>query len=82
MDRIERLRRDSPVFAELFIGLTCAPLGEHSGRRAGDYLRQYRRSHGLEIADALIAASSVENKARLWTRNRKHYPMKDLAFFD
>ena len=50
--------------------------------QAGDYLRQYRRSHGLEVADAVIAASAVANKAELWTRNRKHYPMKEVSFFD
>ena len=46
------------------------------------YLRQYGKSHGVEIADALIAASAVANRATLWTRNRKHYPMKELSFFD
>ena len=49
---------------------------------AGKWLVKYRRSHGIEIADALIAASAVENNAELWTGNRKHYPMKDLSFFD
>jgi hypothetical protein len=24
----------------------------------------------------------VGNGAQLWTRNRKHYPMKEVAFFD
>jgi predicted nucleic acid-binding protein len=51
------------------------------GRQAGIYLRQYRRSHGIEIADALIAATVAANRAQLWTRNRKHYPMKEVSFF-
>jgi predicted nucleic acid-binding protein len=34
------------------------------------------------VADALIAAGAVGNGAQLWTRNRKHYPMKEVAFFD
>lgn len=66
----------------LFRSLTCTPIDEEAGRRAGSYLRQYRRSHGVEVADALIAACAVANAARLWTRNRKHYPMKELSFFD
>jgi predicted nucleic acid-binding protein len=66
---------------ELFSGLTCARIDEGTGRRAGDYIRQYRRSHSLEVADALIAAGAVEHRAELWTRNRKHFPMKDVAFF-
>ena len=42
---------------------------------------QYRKSHGLQITDALIAAAAVLNHAELWTRNRKHYPMKELSFY-
>jgi predicted nucleic acid-binding protein len=66
----------------LFAALTCAPISEETGREAGKYLNQYRRSHAVEIADALIAAGAVVSNAALWTRNRKHYPMKGLSFFD
>ena len=66
----------------LFRALTCAPIDEEVGRQAGAYLQQYRRSHGVEVADALIAANAVANNAELWTRNRKHYPMGEIAFFD
>ena len=70
------------ALTHLFGSLTCIPIDGESGRQAGLYLRQYRKSHGVEIADALIAAGAVANKADLWTRNRKYYPMKDLAFFE
>jgi hypothetical protein len=70
------------ALAHLFGALACIPIDGESGRQAGLYLRQYRKSHGVEVADALIAASAVANKAELWTRNRKHYPMKDLVFFE
>jgi predicted nucleic acid-binding protein len=66
----------------LFGALTCTPIDQEAGHQAGLYLRQYRRSHGVELADALIAASAAANRAELWTRNRKHYPMKDVSFFD
>ena len=66
----------------LFRSLTCIPIDEETGHQAGVYLRQYRRSHGVEVAYALIAASAVLNHAELWTRSRKHYPMKDVSFFD
>ena len=36
----------------------------------------------METADALIAAGAVANSAELWTRNRKHYPMKEITFFE
>jgi hypothetical protein len=64
----------------LFHSLTCAPIGPEIGRRAGDYLRQFAKSHGVELGDALIAATASIHKLTLWTHNRKHYPMKDCQF--
>jgi predicted nucleic acid-binding protein len=51
------------------------------GRKAGDYLRQFSKSHSVELGDALIAATALLNRAQHWTRNRKQYPMKDVTFF-
>jgi predicted nucleic acid-binding protein len=53
-----------------------------TGRRAGSYLARYARSHGVEIADSLVAAAAATTGVRLWTLNRKHYPMHDLRFFE
>ena len=69
------------VLSALFAALRCAPVDEQVGRQAGDYLRIYRNSHGVELGDALIAAAAVLNRAALWTRNRKHYPMKEVRFY-
>lgn len=52
------------------------------GRQAGSYLAGYGRSHGVELGDALIAAAATIFSLRLWTRNRKHYPMPGLRFYD
>jgi hypothetical protein len=52
------------------------------GRRAGGYLARYARSHGVEVADALVAAAASTAGLRLWTRNRRHYPMRDLLFHE
>ena len=49
-----------------------------TGRRAGTYLARYAGSHGLEIADALIAAAASTAGLHLWTRNTRHYPMDGL----
>jgi hypothetical protein len=65
----------------LFSGTTCVPIDREIGNRAGDYLRTFHASHGVELADALIAASASVHHLQLWTRNRKHFPMKDLKFF-
>lgn len=52
------------------------------GRQAGEYLARYARSHGVEIADALIGAAAAVTGFRLWTLNRRHYPMAGLQFFN
>jgi predicted nucleic acid-binding protein len=46
-------------------------------RLGGSYCRQYRHSHGVQIADALIAATARVHEARLVTRNARHFPMLD-----
>jgi len=42
---------------------------------AGLWRRQYGRSHGTGLADALIAASVHAAGASLATLNRRHFPM-------
>ena len=65
----------------LFLVLEAVPLSTEMGKKAGDYLNAYSRSHGVELGDALIAAASYVSRIPLWTLNKKHYPMKDLSLF-
>jgi predicted nucleic acid-binding protein len=65
----------------LFNALACVPIGPEIGRRAGDYLRHFAKSHHVELGDALIAATASIHGLALWTRNRKHYPMTDCRFY-
>ncbi len=49
-------------------------------RLAGRFCRDFQRSHGVELPDALIAATAEIHGARLATRNLRHFPMlKDLV---
>ncbi len=56
----------------------CTELTEKEGRKAGLYRSTFGSSHGVEIADALIAATAHTHGFTLCTRNLKHYPMRDL----
>lgn len=51
------------------------------GRKAGAYLARYRRSHGLQIGDALIAGAAGTAGLHLWTLNPRDYPMDDVRFY-
>jgi len=73
--------KEQVAIARLFSPLICVPIDGLVGHRAGEYLLQYAKSHSVEIGDALIAASAVQSKSALWTRNRKHYPMPELKFY-
>ena len=75
------LPHEQKRLTDLFAAMTCIPIDAQTGRRAGDFLRQYAKSHHLDLGDALIAATASIHKVALWTRNRRHYPMKDIAFY-
>jgi predicted nucleic acid-binding protein len=62
--------------------LTCIPPDYAIGQLAGELLRQFSKTHGLKIGDALIAATAIHHKAALWTHNHKHYPMPQLTFYN
>jgi predicted nucleic acid-binding protein len=70
-----------PALEALFSAINCVPIDAQIGQRAGDFLRQFAKSHHLELGDALIAASASVHNLILWTRNRRHYPMKTIAFY-
>jgi predicted nucleic acid-binding protein len=69
------------LIANLFRALLSVPIDAETGRQAGEYLRKYRKSHGVELGDALIASGAALHGAKLWTGNRKHYPMEGLNFY-
>ncbi|MDP8989838.1 MAG: type II toxin-antitoxin system VapC family toxin [Acidobacteriota bacterium] len=73
--------KEHNALENLFHALACVPVDAETGRQAGEYLRVFHKSHAVELGDALIAAAAVRNRATLWTRNRKHYPMKGLRFY-
>lgn len=62
------------AIASLFAGLDVVVIDATTGELAGERLRRYRRSHGLELAGALIGAAATQHGERLATFNRRHYP--------
>lgn len=49
------------------------PITENISQKAIDLLESFALSHGLQMGDALIAATALENKLTLLTGNVKHF---------
>jgi predicted nucleic acid-binding protein len=69
------------AISSFFPQLICAVSEYEIGRLAGEFIRQFYKSHNLKIGDALIAATAIQCQSALWTRNRKHYPIPGLTFY-
>jgi predicted nucleic acid-binding protein len=89
--RTERLLVSAITVAELYTGvrvgrettelvallgiLEVISVDRDTAEMAGRFRQTYRKSHHLDITDALIAATAVREGATLVTLNRKHFPM-------
>lgn len=66
----ERARLDD--FVTLF---PILPITSEIAKTGGLFKRDYHKSYGIGLADALMAATAVTEDAELKTLNTKHYPM-------
>lgn len=74
-------RSEERQIDNLFLVFESLSLSPDIGKKAGEYLNLYAKSHGMELGDALIAATASKAVIPLWTLNRKHYPIKEISFF-
>jgi predicted nucleic acid-binding protein len=51
------------------------PLTAEIGNSSYGLLRQFAKSHGLRVFDSLIAATAIEEKLTLLSKNKKHFHM-------
>ena len=86
-----RIILSSIVIAELYAGVKgdaeqaaledfvslfrVVPVSADIAKAGGLYKRDYGKSHGVGLADALLAGTAEAENAELKTLNRKHYPM-------
>ncbi|MFH1022920.1 MAG: type II toxin-antitoxin system VapC family toxin [Planctomycetota bacterium] len=86
-----RIILSSIVVAELYAGVRgdeelnaldglvhlfrIVPVSPELARTAGLYKSEYAKSHGVGLADAIIAATAQAENADLITLNARHYPM-------
>ncbi len=61
---------------ENFVSLfRVVPVSAEIAKAGGLYKRDYSKSHGVGLADAILAATAEAENAELKTLNTKHYPM-------
>ncbi len=68
-------KNEEQSIAEIFQSIEVLPIEKQIGINAGEWMNKYSKSHSIELADALIASSTIHYDLRLWTMNIKHYPM-------
>jgi len=68
-----RIKERAKISA-LFESFAVLPVEASTGDIAGDQLSRFARSRGVQLGDALIAASALEHGEDLATFNAKHFP--------
>lgn len=70
-----RNRDEERQIERLLTGSKILDVTADIARVAGQFIKHYERSHGLDDADAVIAATAEHHGLSLATLNVKHFPM-------
>ena len=74
------MRPDEEVLTlSLLSRLKTQPVTQPIVDVAGVLYRRWHRSHGIDVNDALLAASAAATGGKIVTQNIKHYPMPDAV---
>lgn len=60
---------------QFVLAFEVIPVDELLAKAGGQLRQEFHATHGVGLADALIAASAFDREAELVTFNRRHYPM-------
>lgn len=66
---------ESAILQDFISLFRVVPVSAEIARAAGLYRRDYGPSHGVGLADAVLAATAQVENAELKTLNTRHYPM-------
>lgn len=47
--------------------------------KAGEFYRRWNPSAGIDVNDAILAATALRNGGEIYTLNTRHYPMPDVV---
>jgi predicted nucleic acid-binding protein len=71
----QRSMKEARQIDQMLGHMTVIPVSAAVAELAGDMLRNFRKSHSVDVPDALIAGTAVEVNLPLATLNLKHFPM-------
>ena len=73
------MRPDEEETTELFLSqFKTEPVDQKIIDAAGVLYRKWQPSHGIDVNDAILAATSIRTGGRIFTLNIKHYPMPEV----
>ena len=73
------LRPGEEPATELFLAqFQTAPVDAPTADAAGRLYRTWHPSHGVDVNDALLAATAMRTGGKIFTLNTRHYPMPDV----
>ncbi len=74
------MRPEEEDLSLLFLSqFKTAPVDQKTIDLAGTLYRNWHKSHGMDIHDAILAATVMETGGVIFTLNKKHYPMPDIS---
>ncbi len=74
------MRESEKEATELFLShFQTAPVDQAIVDAAAALYRKWHPSHGIDVNDAMLAASSMKTGGKIFTLNTKHFPMPDLV---
>lgn len=71
----ERGDKERGVIDMVFANATLLPVDRSIAEAAGALMKRFSKSHRLDTADAVIAATAQHHGLELVTLNLKHFPM-------
>jgi IMP dehydrogenase/GMP reductase len=71
----KEIKLNIPILSAAMDTVTESGLAVALAREGGLHKRDYAKSHGVGLADAIIAATVTAEQAEFKTLNTRHYPM-------
>ncbi len=73
------MRPEEEEYTFLFLSqFQTAPVDQRIVDLAGMLYRKWNPQHGTDINDAILAATAIQTGGKIYTLNKKHYPMPEV----